>query len=49
LPVEEVERDVRQQWRQRPHNNVAKRGLTVDRVIPRDRLKARYGQGWRSG
>lgn len=37
--------EVRQQWRDRSTNNVAKNWLTFDIVIPRSRLKAIRGQG----
>jgi len=45
MPVQEVEGDVRQQWRKRATNNLAKSGLTFDIVIPRSRLKPIRGQG----
>jgi hypothetical protein len=45
MPVEEVQRDIRQQGRKDAGNNVAKNWPSFDTVIPRSRLKPRYGQG----
>jgi hypothetical protein len=48
VPVEEVQCNVRQQWRQRPSNDIANSGGLLDRLIPRNRLRTAYGEGWKS-
>ena len=30
-------------------DNVGERGLTIERIVPRDRLTPRYGSGWQPG
>ena len=42
-------REVGQQRGRHASNNVAKSELIPDTVIPRTRLRARYGQGWLPG
>jgi hypothetical protein len=41
-----VQEHVRQKWRDLASNNLAKNWLSLDNIIPRTRLRPRYGQGW---
>jgi len=48
LPVQMVQGDVCQQRGDHASNDIANKGGFLDRLIPRERLKPRYGSGWRS-
>jgi len=45
LPIEEVESDIRQEWRELPTNNLAKSCLIFQVGISRERLRTSYGRG----
>jgi len=48
LPIQVIQHDIRQQWRNRSSNDIANIGGFLDRLIPRESLRPGYGEGWKA-